>query len=391
MKERGEPALLVLESGAAFQGEAFGASGRALAEVVFNTSMTGYQEILTDPSYAGQIVTFTAPHIGNYGVNPFDMESAKVQAAGLVVRSRSPRASNFRATQGLDAWLKEQGVVGITGVDTRAVTRHIRDEGAMMGAIVHGAQRADVAAIVEEIGAAPRYEEQDMVARCSIREPMRARFEASQDPFCPWTVVLEPDAAEGTPATSGGRPRVAVLDFGVKFSILRQLHACGCDVWLLPHDTRAEQILKGRWDGLLVSNGPGDPARLDGAVESVRGVLGKLPIFGICLGHQIIGRALGGETFKLRFGHRGPNQPVLDAERGRVEITSQNHGFAVRFSSLPEGVHITHRNLNDQTVEGLRVPEARLFSLQHHPEAGPGPHDAAHAFQQFRTLLSSAL
>ena len=385
-----EAALLVLEDGTVFAGEAFGAQGRQIAEVVFNTSMSGYQEILTDPSYRGQLVTLTSVHVGNYGTNALDVESARVQASGLIVRSASSTASNFRSTRSLDAYLKEEGCVAITGVDTRALTRHIRDRGMMMGVIAHGAREEDVPRLLEEVRAAPRYEEGDYVSACSVTAARRALVSPSGDAFQPFALRL---AALDEPwePSQAGLVDIAVLDFGVKYSILRHLHRVGFRSTLLPHDATLEQIQALGARGVLLSNGPGDPGRMDGAVDAIRGMLGALPIFGICLGHQLLSRALGGETFKLTFGHRGPNQPVWSQDRGRVEITSQNHSFAVSFPEavLEQGVEVTHRNLNDGTIEGVRVPSLRAFSVQHHPEAGPGPHDATLMFEAFYELVRS--
>lgn len=389
-----EKAVLVLEDGTHFVGEPFGYRGEQYGEAVFNTSMSGYQEILSDPSYRGQLVTMTSVHIGNYGINPHDMESDRVQVAGLIVRAVSRRASNHRSTSTLQEWLEAHRVPGISGVDTRAVTRHIRERGAMMGAIVHGAGPEDVPAVLERLAAAPRYDEIDYVAECSVREPKRVILEETGDRFAPLVVRLV-DEETPWPERLNRLPEVGVLDFGVKYSILRLLAMSGVRVTLFPHDTPVEVLLGRGLAGILVSNGPGDPARLQDAVERVRSLLGNLPLFGICLGHQIMAQAVGGRTFKLKYGHRGPNQPVKELSSGRVQITSQNHGYAVE--GLSEGamdagrtsIELTHVNLNDGTVEGLALPGLRAFSLQHHPEAGPGPHDAVDAFQQFRRMLGA--
>lgn len=381
-----KPALLVLEDGAFFRGEALGYSGETIGEVVFNTSMSGYQEILTDPSYRGQIITMTSNHIGNYGVNELDVESDGVQVAGFVVRNCSRRASNYRATATLEQYLIDSKTVGITGVDTRALTRHIRDKGAVMGAIVHGASEADIPGILERIKGAPRYEELDYVSECSVKAPSRVILDETGDHYAPHHVRIVGENVEW-PAALADKPEVCVLDFGVKHSILRMLAETGVRVTVLPYNTTAEAILKRAPAGVLLSNGPGDPALLDGPINEIRKLIGQVPLFGICLGHQLLGLALGGESWKMKFGHRGPNQPVVDHDTGRVEITSQNHGFAVRFNDEPEGVEITHLNLNDQTVEGLRVSGKNAFSIQHHPEAGPGPRDAAPIFDRFRSML----
>ena len=297
-------AVVVLSNGEHFVGEAFGASGRAIGEVVFNTSMSGYQEILTDPSYRGQLVTMTAPHIGNYGVNPVDVESDRVQVAGFIVREASRVCSNFRATATLQDYLAEQGVVGITGVDTRALTRRIRDAGAVMGAVVHDAGPADVPGIVEEILAAPEYGTVDYVGEVSVDAPRRASLVATNDPFVPRQVALSDDDGPW-PAEDTDKPWVAVLDFGVKHSILRHLLEQGMRVTLFPHDTDPDRLLALRPAGVLLSNGPGDPGQMDADVGRVSAIVGRVPIFGICLGHQLLSRALGARTFKLKFGHRG--------------------------------------------------------------------------------------
>ncbi|MFT4703018.1 MAG: carbamoyl-phosphate synthase small subunit [Bradymonadia bacterium] len=379
-------AVVVLSDGATFEGEPLGAEGVSLGEVVFNTSMTGYQEILTDPSYRGQIITMTPAHVGNYGCNPLDVESAGVQVAGFIVRSASRVASNFRATHTLHEYLCDAGVVGITGVDTRALTKHIRERGAVMGCVASGAEADDVDALKARIAAAPAYGERDPIAEVSVPEPKRVFLDATTDPYVK-TSVRFGRATDAWPSEQSEWPHVAVIDFGVKFSILRCLAETGVRVTVLPHTTTAADVDSGGFDGVLVSNGPGDPGRMDAAVERVRGMLNARPIFGICLGHQLVCRALGAETFKLKFGHRGPNQPVKDQASGRVEITAQNHGYAVRPEGLPKGAIVTHVNLNDGTIEGIDAPDMRVFSVQHHPEAGPGPNDAVHMFTRFRERL----
>jgi carbamoyl-phosphate synthase small subunit len=382
-------AVLVLADGTWFTGRPFGATGESLGEVVFNTSMSGYQEILTDPSYRGQIVTMTAPHIGNYGVNTLDVESDRVQVAGFVVRSVSRTASNYRSTSTLSEYLEAAGVVGISEVDTRALTRHIRDEGAVMGAVVHGAGPSDVPAILERIHAAPRYDEQDYVAMVSTPSPRRVHATPTGDPYQPLAVHLVAD--EGPwPDDIAGWPLAVVIDYGVKYSILRRLVESGFRVLVVPHDTTADAILAREPDGVMLSNGPGDPGAMDGAVAEVEQLLGHAPVFGICLGHQLLGRAVGGETFKLKFGHRGPNQPVLEGSTGRVQITSQNHGYALKIDAPTREVSVSYVNLNDRTVEGLELPSLRAFSVQHHPEAAPGPHDAAGMFDRFRAMVETS-
>jgi carbamoyl-phosphate synthase small subunit len=356
-------AVLILEDGRTFRGEAFGASGGpALGEVVFNTAMTGYQEVLTDPSYAGQIVALTYPHVGNYGVNDDDVESRGIFLAALVVRSYEDFYSNWRATASLGEYLERYGVVGISGVDTRALTRHIREAGAMRGAVA--ACPCDEDAVLARVLSSP-----SMAGRDLVRDVTRDGVE-----------VFPP--AEGAP-----RFRLALLDCGVKGNIIRELNRRGVAVTVYPAGTAADEITAGRPHGLFLSNGPGDPAALPYVVEIVKSFLGRVPIFGICLGHQILGLALGGRTYKLKFGHHGANHPVKNLKTGRVEITSQNHGFAVDASSLPVGVRVTHINLNDDTVEGLRADDYAAMSLQYHPEAAPGPHDALYNFDVFLEML----
>jgi carbamoyl-phosphate synthase small subunit len=376
-------ALLVLADGTYFEGESFGFSGETIGEVVFNTSMSGYQEILTDPSYRGQLVTMTANHIGNYGCNPLDVESDQVQAAGFIVREASRRASNYRATHSLEEYLIENETVGIMGVDTRAITRKIRDAGATMAAIVHDATADDVDAIVEKIQAAPDYGSRDFVAEVSVKEPKHVRLEPTEDQYAPYKVSLVPVSEADA---DDDRPHVVVWDFGVKYSILEELGKTGLRLTLMPHTSTHQEILDQNPDGVLISNGPGDPALLEGPIEEIGKLLGSVPVFGICLGHQLIGRAVGGTTYKLKFGHRGPNQPVMVEEDGRVEITSQNHGYTVELDDV-DGVTVTHRNLNDDTVEGLYLADRQCFSVQHHPEAGPGPHDSQPMFAKFRSMI----
>ncbi len=359
-------ALLALEDGTLFPGEAFGASGEAFGEVVFNTALTGYQEVLTDPSYAGQIVTMTYPHIGNYGVNPDDVESARPQVAGFVVREVSRVASSWRAFEELHEYLAEAGVPGITEVDTRALTRHIRSEGAQRGII--STQIAEPLALVERARAGRSIVGLDLAREVTCAEPYR--FDA------------------GTPQET--RFKVVAYDFGVKRNILRMLARAGCEVTVVPASTTADQVLGLEPDGVFLSNGPGDPEPVDYAAEAVRRLRGRLPLFGICLGHQIMGLACGGKTFKLKFGHRGANHPVKNLATGQVEITSQNHGFAVEASLFEDGEHVlTHVNLNDGTVEGFRHRELPLLSVQYHPEASPGPHDSHYLFQDFISMMAA--
>jgi carbamoyl-phosphate synthase small subunit len=368
------PALLALEDGTTWPGYALGAIGERTGEVVFNTAMTGYQEVLTDPSYYGQIVVMTAPHIGNTGVNFDDEESQKPWLSGFVVRSASPRVSSWRATESLDAYLKRHGVVGATGLDTRALVRHIRERGAMR-AVLSSAD-PDAEQLVAAARGAPSMEGLDLVPYVTCAEPYH------------W--------AEGNPGEWGAAQapgersfHVVAYDFGIKKNILRLLAERGCRITVVPATTPASDVLALNPDGVFLSNGPGDPAAVTYAVDAVKDLLGKRPVFGICLGHQILGLALGGQTYKLRFGHHGGNQPVRFSDTARVEISSHNHGFAVTADSLPEGVEVTHINLNDGCVEGLRAPDLGAFSVQYHPEAAPGPHDAAYLFDEFMRMMRS--
>lgn len=369
------PAKLALEDGTVYTGLAFGAEGEVDGEVVFNTSMTGYQEILTDPSYRGQIVAMTTPLIGNYGVNSQDLESAKPHLAGFVVREDSRLASNYRAEGGLGDYLRAHGVVGIAGVDTRALVRRTRTHGAMKGIV--STLDLDDASLVAKAQASP-----GLVGRDLIREVMPSQSRL-------WNERLHPLATEtfGPQSETSGEPHVVALDFGMKWNIPRHLADMGCRVTVLPGTSTAAEVLAERPDGVFLSNGPGDPEPLDYAIDTIRGVLGKQPVFGICLGHQLLALACGAKTFKLKFGHRGANQPVMDLSNEKVEITSQNHGFAVDEASLPDCLEVTHRNLNDQTIEGLRHRELQAFSVQYHPEASAGPHDSSYLFRQFREML----
>jgi carbamoyl-phosphate synthase small subunit len=367
-------AVLALEDGTWFQGTAAGAEGLASGEVVFNTGLTGYQEILTDPSYAGQVVTMTCPEIGNYGVAPDDVESRAPQVAGFVMRSESPVASNWRATGTLRDYLESAGIVAIAGIDTRALTRRLRSAGVMRGVI--GTGEFDPSTLVERARQVPSMAGSDLVSGVTCAAPFDWPFEGAAS----GTGGYDVEPVRG----STRRFRVAAWDFGMKWNILRRLAAYGCEVRVYPASTPASGLLADRPSGIFLSNGPGDPAALPYVVDNVRAVVAAgAPLFGICLGHQVLGLALGGRTFKLKFGHRGSNHPVKQIETGRIEITSQNHGFAVDPASLPAEVMVTHVNLYDQTLEGFRHRHKPVFSVQYHPEASPGPHDADYLFGLF--------
>ncbi len=366
------PAKLALEDGTVYAGRAFGAAGEATGEAVFNTSMTGYQEVLTDPSYKGQIVAMTYPLIGNYGVNREDRESARPRVEGFVVRELTRTPSNFRSEGSLDDYLREAGVLGLEGIDTRALVRRLRVRGAM-NAVLSTSDLDDVS-LVHKARTRP-----GIVGRDLVREVAPPReFGWSEGFVNPLVTYLPP-----RPPTH----HVVALDFGMKHNILRCLVQVGCKVTVLPGTATAEDVLAHKPDGVFLSNGPGDPEPLGYAIETVHRLAGKKPIFGICLGHQLCGLALGGKTFKLKFGHRGANQPVLDRRSNKVEITTQNHGFAVRIDDLPPDLEPTHINLNDQTLEGMRHRRFPLFSVQYHPEASAGPHDSGYLFEEFRKLM----
>ena len=370
-------ALLVLEDRSVYRGNAFAGKGEVLGEVVFNTGMTGYQEILTDPSYKGQIVLMTCPLIGNTGINPGDMESAGIHLEGFIVREYEGYPSNWRSLQDLKTFLEAHDKLGVEGIDTRALTRRIRLAGAMRGVL--STETGNIDRLLQRVRAYPGLVGRDLVKAVTCREPYL------------WKDGAPRKMAAGSVSTGASgaavRRRVVVLDCGVKYNILRHLEKRGCEVLVLPATAAGEDILALKPDGVLLSNGPGDPAALPYIVEAVRTILGKVPIFGICLGHQILGQAAGGRTAKLKFGHHGINQPVKNHRSGRVEITSQNHGFVVLPESLPGERETIQDNLNDHTSEGLRYPALSAFSVQYHPEAAPGPHDADYLFDEFICLM----
>ena len=360
-------ARLILEDGSVWEGYGFGASVDAIGEVVFNTSQTGYQEIITDPSYRFQIVVMTSSHIGNYGVSELVEQSERPQLSGLVVRELSRTTSLPDRQRTLASWMAEHGVPGITGIDTRALTRRLTSQGAMPGLITFDMD-ASVDTLVERVRSAPSMAGLDLVQKVTALRPL----------------AFNPDAE------SGGR-RIAVYDFGVKRDILRQIASRGCDVVVYPASTHADEILNGNFDGVVLSNGPGDPEPVTYAQENIRRLMGRVPLLGICLGHQLMGLALGGRTYKLKFGHHGGNHPVRDVRTGQVEITAQNHGFSVAADSLDETeIEFTHVNLNDGTLEGFRHRRYPAIAVQYHPEAAPGPHDSFHLFDEFLTMIDEA-
>jgi len=379
MERMRDEALLALEDGTLWPGFAFGARGETTGEVVFNTSMTGYQEVLTDPSYYGQIVVMTVAHIGNTGINAEDAESSRAWLAGFAVREASPRVSSWRAGRSLDEYLCEQGVVGVSGLDTRSLVLHIRSQGSLRGALSNVNPKPDL--LIEQARASPSMNGADLVRCVTCGRPYG------------WNESVNPGWYAHLRITSHGSRtahHVVAYDFGIKHNILRMLAARGCAITVVPAATTADDALALKPDGVFLSNGPGDPAAVTYSIDAVRGLLGRVPVFGICLGHQILGLALGGQTYKLKFGHRGANQPVKNSVTGAVEITAHNHGFAVNSSGLPRDVEITHFNLNDRCVEGLRSVERRAFSVQFHPEAAAGPHDATGLFDDFVKLMEGS-
>ena len=371
-----KPAKLALADGTVFTGQAFGAEAEVCGEVVFNTSMSGYQEILTDPSYNGQIVCMTYPLIGNYGINAEDVESGRLAIRGFIVREACAEPSNYRSEMSLDAYLKKNNVPGIEGIDTRALVRKLRGEGAMTG-VLSSIDLDDSSLIRKAQGC-------NIVGHDLVREVAPKSASAWKEG------LLKLEQPAGVKANGNGhRPHVVALDYGMKWNIPRHLTEMGCDVTVMPGTATADEVLAKNPDGVFLSNGPGDPRPLNYAVDTIRGLLGKKPIFGICLGHQLLGLALGGEIYKLKFGHRGGNQPVMNKETGKVEITSQNHGFALAPDKLPGDVEVTHINLNDNTVEGIRSKERAAFSVQYHPEASAGPHDSNYLFGEFQKLMTA--
>jgi carbamoyl-phosphate synthase small subunit len=368
----GTPAKLALEDGTVYSGVSFGAEGEVFGEAVFNTSMTGYQEILTDPSYTGQIVAMTYTQIGNYGVNETDRESQRPRVEGFVVRERSPMASNYRATEDISAYLKRHGIIGLEGIDTRALVRRLRVRGAMMAVL--STRDLDSTSLVHKARTCPR-----LVGRDLVREVVPAGPSH-------WAEGFGSELCTHLPLQTPNH-HVVALDYGMKYNILRCLVQVGCKVTVLPGTATADEVKAHKPDGIFLSNGPGDPEPLGYAIDTIRELMGYRPIFGICLGHQLLGLANGAKAFKLKFGHRGANQPVINQLTNRVEITTQNHGFAIRLEDLPADLEPTHINLNDHTLEGMRHRGVPAFSVQYHPEAAAGPHDSSYLFEQFRDQM----
>jgi carbamoyl-phosphate synthase small subunit len=388
---------LVLEDGSVYSGQRLGAEAETTGEVVFNTAMTGYQEMLTDPSYGGQILVPTYPMIGNYGTSAADVESNRVQVNGFVVREDCDDPSHPLSEGTVHDYLLENGVPGISGVDTRAVTRRLRSAGVMMGIIT---PREDVSAALDVLSNSPRYGAFDVVGKVSTNEIYSWKGDAGEQSRAYYDLLgrarqggMGRDVADGFDAQTAGENllKIVVSDYGVKLNILRSLRARGCEVVVVPDDATAEEILAHKPDGVMLSPGPGDPELLDRSVESAKGLAGKVPIMGICLGHQVIARAFGASTFKLHFGHRGGNQPVKDLKTGRVYVTAQNHGYAVEADGLPDELEVSHINLNDNTVEGLRHRDLPIMTIQYHSEASPGPHDSEYLFDRFVSMVRESL
>ncbi|MGD9562842.1 MAG: glutamine-hydrolyzing carbamoyl-phosphate synthase small subunit [Pyrinomonadaceae bacterium] len=379
-----QKAILVLEDGRTFQGASFGADGTAFGEMVFNTSMSGYQEILTDPSYAGQIVCMTYPLIGNYGVNEEDVESRRPWVEGFVVREASRIVSNWRSTESLNAYLIRNNIVGIEHVDTRALVRHIRDKGAMRAGL--STVDLDPKALLEQVLASPDMKNRELASSVTVEEQFV--YKAVTRPVGSVPLGKAETRPVGSVSLGDHKYHVVAFDFGVKTNSLREFSKFGCRITVVPSDTTADEVLALKPDGIFLSNGPGDPASMTKVVEEIKKLAAsQTPMFGICLGHQLIGSAFGGETYKLKFGHRGGNQPIKDLTTGKIEIASHNHGFAVDADSLPADVEVTHINLNDQTVAGLRHKTLPVFSVQYHPESAPGPHDSEYLFERFVELM----
>ena len=372
-------AYLALSDGKVFEGDHFGAEGEVDAEIVFNTSMSGYQEVITDPSYCGQMVMMTYPLIGNYGINPQDFESDRPHLSGFIIKELSGIASNWRSRGKLEDFLKEFGIIGIQGIDTRALTRRIREKGAQQAVLSTITRNPDE--LIRKAQNSPGLEGKDLVKEVTCQTP----YDWKEGE---WDIFNEKPSLK---TAVDKKFFVVAYDFGIKRNILRKLVGAGCRVRVVPASTPAEEVLALNPDGVFLSNGPGDPEGVPYAIKNIKFLLGKIPIFGICLGHQILNLALNGKTFKLKFGHHGGNQPVMDTHTGKVEITSQNHGFAVAQESIEPSIEVTSVNLNDQTVEGIRHKKWPIFSVQYHPEASPGPHDSSHLFQQFTNLMKAGV
>jgi len=356
-----KPAVLLLENNQVFHGYAIGKTGTTSGELCFNTGMVGYQEILTDPSYCGQMVLMTYPHIGNYGVNKNDIESKNIQVAGFIIKDLTIEPSNYSSDKSLNQYLKNNNITGICGLDTRAITRVVREHGSMNAII--SSENLDLNVLTEQLSQTPSMEGLNLTNQVTCKKSYKYKNSIS------------------------GEFKVAALDFGIKNNILRLLKKYGCNVTVFPSNISSQEIISFNPDGVFLSNGPGDPAAVVGAINCIKNLLGKYPIFGICLGHQLLSLALGAKTFKLKYGHRGLNHPVKNIENGKIEITSQNHGFAVSKENLPSNINITHINLNDNTIAGISCPDMQVFSVQYHPESAPGPHDSEYLFQSFINLM----